>query len=83
MRHKRNNDRNGEGGDHRGARGGRFLVRLVLLIVVILVAIVLSRNTGQISIDLLYDEVTMPLWAALLGTGVIGLIVGSGWGGRR
>ncbi|MDT0266404.1 hypothetical protein RM844_08855 [Streptomyces sp. DSM 44915] len=50
--------------------------RIVMLVVAALTLIFIFGNTRQTRIRLLVPEVTMPLWLALLGTLVIGVLCG-------
>jgi uncharacterized integral membrane protein len=50
--------------------------RIALLVVAALTLIFIFENTRRTEIRLLIPEVTMPLWLALFGTGVIGVLCG-------
>ena len=58
--------------------GGRLATpgRVTLAILAVLALIFIFENTRHTKIRLLVPEVTMPLWMALLGMGVIGWLVG-------
>ncbi|TVL92955.1 lipopolysaccharide assembly protein LapA domain-containing protein [Streptomyces sp. SAJ15] len=69
-------------GKHSGFRGGmRDLVstpgRVAGLILFVLALIFIFENMQQVGIRLLFWEVTMPLWLALLGMGVVGALCGA------
>lgn len=57
--------------------------RITLLVIVVIALVFVFENTSQTRIRLLVPEVTMPLWTALLGMGVIGVVCGRFWGGGR
>ncbi|MFG2734627.1 hypothetical protein N0X72_24915 [Streptomyces carpaticus] len=50
--------------------------RITALLIAVLVLIFIFENTRKTRIRLLIPEVTMPLWVALLATGLIGLFLG-------
>ncbi|MEU6543137.1 LapA family protein [Streptomyces sp. NPDC046859] len=64
-----------------GRRGGPARVltlrRIVALVLVVLAAVLIFQNTEETEIRLLIPVVTMPLWVALLGMGVIGALIGA------
>jgi len=61
-------------------RGGVITpVRVSVAALVLLALIFIFENTRSTEIRLLIPEVTMPLWTALLGTGVIGALGGAYW----
>ncbi|WP_200303135.1 LapA family protein [Streptomyces adelaidensis] len=65
----------------RGRRGGRWgdvvtPARVVVGVLAVLGLVFIFENTRNTKIRLLIPEVTMPLWMALLGTGVIGALCG-------
>lgn len=49
----------------------------------VLALVFIFENTRSTEIRLLIPEVTMPLWLALLGTGVIGALCGAYFMKRR
>ncbi|MFI7500016.1 DUF1049 domain-containing protein [Streptomyces sp. NPDC049687] len=51
--------------------------RVVMLVVAALTLVFIFENTQQTRIRLLIPEVTMPLWAALLATALIGALCGA------
>ncbi|MFG3258534.1 DUF1049 domain-containing protein [Streptomyces sp. NPDC048172] len=57
---------------------GRLMTtgRITLGVIVVLAIVFIFENTRQTKIRLLIPEVTMPLWMALLGMGVIGWLAG-------
>lgn len=57
--------------------------RIVVLLLAVLALIFIFENTGQTKIRLLIPEVTMPLWTALLATGLIGALCGAYFMKRR
>ncbi|MEU6254672.1 lipopolysaccharide assembly protein LapA domain-containing protein [Streptomyces sp. NPDC047043] len=66
----------------RGAKaGGRRVAmtpgRVAVLLLAALALIFIFENTGDTEIRLLFWEVTMPLWAALLATALIGSLCGA------
>lgn len=67
-------------GTHRGSRGWRASLtagRISMLVLAALTLIFIFENTQETKIRLLIPEVTMPLWAALLATGLIGALCGA------
>ncbi|GAA3504624.1 hypothetical protein GCM10019016_117370 [Streptomyces prasinosporus] len=75
------------GGDGR-APGGRAPgavtpARVVGALLGALVLIFVFQNTGTTEIQLLASEISMPLWLALLGTGVVGAVCGALFAWRR
>lgn len=50
--------------------------RVTLAVLAVLALVFIFENTSRTRIRLLVPEVTMPLWVALLGMGVIGWLVG-------
>ncbi|WP_416977477.1 DUF1049 domain-containing protein [Streptomyces sp. T028] len=74
-------------GAHRGSGGWRVSLtpgRVTMLVLAVLTLIFIFENTRETKIRLLIPEVTMPLWAALLATGLIGAVCGAYFGmGRR
>jgi uncharacterized integral membrane protein len=57
--------------------------RLTVLLLAALALIFIFENTSATEIRLLGPEVTMPLWMALLGMGVIGALCGAYFMKRR
>jgi uncharacterized integral membrane protein len=51
--------------------------RISVLVLAAIGLIFIFENTRATEIRLLVPEVTMPLWMALLGTGVIGALCGA------
>ena len=67
-------------GTHRGSGGWRASLtpgRVTMLVLAALTLVFIFENTQQTKIRLLIPEVTMPLWAALLATGLIGALCGA------
>ncbi|MFJ4965153.1 hypothetical protein EES43_25790 [Streptomyces sp. ADI96-02] len=50
--------------------------RVAVAVLVVLVVVFICVNTQQVTIRVLIPQVTMPLWAALLGVFIVGLICG-------
>jgi uncharacterized integral membrane protein len=67
--------------DNGAAKGGKGQLstptRMTVLAVAILTLVFVFQNTGPTRIRLLVSEVTMPLWTALLATGLIGALCGA------
>ncbi|WP_326687075.1 MULTISPECIES: hypothetical protein [unclassified Streptomyces] len=61
-----------------GSRDGGLVTpgRLVIAVLSVLALIFIFENTGHAKIRLLIPEISMPLWAALLATAVIGWLCG-------
>jgi uncharacterized integral membrane protein len=57
--------------------------RIAVLVLAALALIFIFENTRDTEIRLLIPEVTMPLWSALLATGVIGALCGVYFVNRR
>lgn len=57
--------------------------RTAVLVLVVLALIFIFENTRHTEIRLLIPEVTMPLWLALLGMGLIGAVCGAYFMSRR
>ncbi|MFI5794244.1 DUF1049 domain-containing protein [Streptomyces sp. NPDC051677] len=66
----------------RDVRSGRVAgaltpARIAVLVLAVLALIFIFENTRATKIRLLIPEVTMPLWAALLATGIVGALCGA------
>ncbi|MQY12544.1 hypothetical protein SRB5_26790 [Streptomyces sp. RB5] len=57
--------------------------RVVTAVLAILALVFVFQNTDETQIHLIVSEVSMPLWLALLGVGLIGVLVGWMVRGRR
>ncbi|MFJ8110636.1 LapA family protein [Streptomyces sp. NPDC096132] len=57
--------------------------RVAVLVLAVLALIFIFENTQETEIRVLIPVVTMPLWAALLATGLIGVLCGAYFMGRR
>ncbi|MPY43031.1 hypothetical protein FNH04_24925 [Streptomyces phyllanthi] len=57
--------------------------RISVAVLVVLTLVFIFENTRDTRIRLLIPEVTMPLWTALLGMGVIGALCGAYFVRRR
>ncbi len=73
------------GGSRAGGTGGGLMTpgRVAVAAVAVLTLVFIFENTRSTKIRLLIPEVTMPLWMALLGTGLIGALCGVYFIGRR
>jgi uncharacterized integral membrane protein len=72
------------GGAKDGSGGGVVTPgRVAVAAVVVLMLVFVFENTRSTKIRLLIPEVTMPLWMALLATGVIGALCGAYFVRRR
>ncbi|MDF3147717.1 MULTISPECIES: DUF1049 domain-containing protein [unclassified Streptomyces] len=71
------------GGQRRGLGGALTPARVAVLVLVALALIFIFENTRETEIRLLVPLVTMPLWLALLGMGVIGALFGAYFMTRR
>ncbi|MET7285393.1 DUF1049 domain-containing protein [Streptomyces sp. NPDC005573] len=61
-----------------GAKGGLMkTARASVLALAALVMVFVSENTGATRIRILGSAVTMPLWTALLASGVLGALGGA------
>jgi uncharacterized integral membrane protein len=60
-----------------GHGGALTTGRVSVVALAVLALIFVFENTGSTRIRLLIPEVTMPLWMALLGTGLIGGLCGA------
>ncbi|WP_328552573.1 LapA family protein [Streptomyces sp. NBC_00358] len=68
----------------KGTREGPMTpARIAVLVLAALGLIFIFENTRSTRIRLLIPEVTMPLWVALLATGLIGAVCGAYAMGRR
>lgn len=74
-----------KGGSGGGGGGGRVVTpgRIAVLAIAVLTLVFIFENTRHTKIRLLIPEVTMPLWVALLGTGLIGALCGAYFMRRR
>ncbi|MFJ9737571.1 DUF1049 domain-containing protein [Streptomyces sp. NPDC101166] len=67
-----------ESGGKTGGQGtGATPARITVSALAVLAVVFIFENTGATRIRLLVPEVTMPLWTALLATGVIGALCGA------
>ncbi|MFI9154417.1 DUF1049 domain-containing protein [Streptomyces sp. NPDC053367] len=66
-----------------GLREWMTPARYVVLALAVLALIFIFQNNDSTEIRLLIPVVTMPLWVALLATGVIGVLVGAYFMRRR
>ncbi|GAV40072.1 hypothetical protein [Streptomyces acidiscabies] len=57
--------------------------RIAVAVLGVLALVFIFENTRQTRIRLLIPEVTMPLWTALLATGVVGALCGAYFVRRR
>lgn len=66
-------------------RGGGVITpaRVVVLLLAVLALVFIFENTRTTKIRLLIPEVSMPLWLALLATGLIGALCGAYFARRR
>ncbi|WP_367046369.1 LapA family protein [Streptomyces sp. Je 1-332] len=74
------------GGAKGGSGGGGGVMtpgRIAVLVIAALTLVFIFENTHHTKIRLLIPEVTMPLWVALLGTGLIGALCGAYFMRRR
>ncbi|WP_053850347.1 LapA family protein [Streptomyces sp. NRRL B-24085] len=65
------------GGTTRDTGGAAAPARLAVLLLAVVALIFVFENTRATRIRLLGPEVTMPLWTALLATGLIGALCGA------
>ncbi|MFC4504262.1 MULTISPECIES: lipopolysaccharide assembly protein LapA domain-containing protein [Streptomyces] len=75
-------------GRHGGRSAGRRRMemtpaRITMLVLAAVTLVFIFQNTQETKIRLLVPEVTMPLWAALLATALIGALCGAYFMGRR
>ncbi|MFM9446006.1 DUF1049 domain-containing protein [Streptomyces acidiscabies] len=69
-----------------GAKKGAGLLtpgRVAVAVLGVLALVFIFENTRATKIRLLIPEVTMPLWTALLATGVVGALCGAYFVRRR
>ncbi|MFE0132143.1 DUF1049 domain-containing protein [Streptomyces sp. NPDC059037] len=66
-----------------GIRGAMTPGRVAVLALAVLGLVFIFENTRHTKIRLLIPEVTMPLWVALLVTGLIGALCGAYFMRRR
>ncbi len=59
---------------------GRQVLGAVIAIVLV---VFIVTNTDDAEVTLIFKTVTMPLWLALAGTAILGVLVGMGLGARR
>jgi uncharacterized integral membrane protein len=71
------------GGTTKGRSGAMTPARAVVLLLAALALTFVFENTRATRIRLLVPEVTMPLWTALLATGLIGALCGAYFVKRR
>ncbi|WP_128434234.1 DUF1049 domain-containing protein [Streptomyces cyaneus] len=71
------------GGQWAGLREALTPARVAVLVLVALALIFIFENTRKTEIRLLIPLVTMPLWLALLATGVVGALFGAFFMRRR
>ncbi|MER7347428.1 LapA family protein [Streptomyces aurantiacus] len=75
------------GGQQSPSKGGVGALmtpgRVAVAVIALLTLVFIFENTRNTKIRLLIPEVTMPLWMALLGTGLIGALCGAFFVGRR
>ncbi|QES44777.1 MULTISPECIES: DUF1049 domain-containing protein [Streptomyces] len=73
------------GGSQGGGPGGGLMTpgRVAVAAVVVLTLVFIFENTRSTKIRLLIPEVTLPLWMALLATGLIGALCGAYFMRRR
>ncbi|MGW5862988.1 DUF1049 domain-containing protein [Streptomyces sp. NPDC055239] len=73
------------GGSKSGSGGGGVITpgRIAVAVLAVLTLVFIFENTRHTKIRLLIPEVTMPLWVALLGTGLIGALCGAYFMRRR
>ncbi|MGW6022369.1 DUF1049 domain-containing protein [Streptomyces sp. NPDC055099] len=72
-----------KGGSGGGGGGVMTPGRIAVLAIAVLTLVFIFENTRHTKIRLLIPEVTMPLWVALLGTGLIGALCGAYFMRRR
>ncbi|KQW17154.1 MULTISPECIES: LapA family protein [Streptomyces] len=71
------------GGTTKDSSGAVTPARAVVLLLAVLALTFIFENTRTTRIRLLVPEVTMPLWTALLATGLIGALCGAYFMKRR
>ncbi|MGW1468096.1 DUF1049 domain-containing protein [Streptomyces sp. NPDC002308] len=63
--------------DGRGASNGWLTPgRIVVAVIAVLAIVFICVNTGDVTIRVIIPTVTMPLWLALLGVFLAGLVCG-------
>ncbi|MFD9907010.1 DUF1049 domain-containing protein [Streptomyces sp. NPDC059063] len=76
-----------QGGSKSPSKGGLGELmtpgRVTVAVIALLALIFIFENTRNTKIRLLIPEVSMPLWMALLGTGLIGALCGWYFARRR
>ncbi|MGV9889017.1 DUF1049 domain-containing protein [Streptomyces sp. NPDC003395] len=73
-----------ESGVRSGSRREMFTPgRIAALVLAVLALVFIFENTQETEIRVLVPVVTMPLWAALLATGLIGALFGAFFLTRR
>jgi uncharacterized integral membrane protein len=72
-----------ESGTGTGRSGAVTPARAIVLLLAVLALIFIFENTRETKIRLLVPDVTMPLWTALLATGLIGSLCGAYFMKRR
>jgi uncharacterized integral membrane protein len=72
-----------ESGTSKGGGGAVAPARVIVLLLAVLALIFIFENTRETKIRLLIPDVTMPLWTALLATGLIGSLCGAYFMKRR
>jgi hypothetical protein len=75
--------RTGNGGRAPRWVGGLTPGRIGVLALAVLTLVFIFENTQETKIRLLIPEVTMPLWAALLATALVGALCGAYFMRRR
>ncbi|MGH4029032.1 hypothetical protein ACQB60_08885 [Actinomycetota bacterium Odt1-20B] len=71
------------GGSKSGSDGLLTPGRVIVATIAVLTLVFIFENTRNTKIRLLIPEVSMPLWMALLGTGLIGALCGAYFVRRR
>ncbi|WP_371575206.1 hypothetical protein [Streptomyces sp. NBC_01314] len=72
-------------GTHRRKRWGDLLTpgRVIVGLLAVLALVFIFQNTQNTEIQLLVSDVSMPLWMALLATGLVGAVCGAYFMRRR
>lgn len=73
----RTSERVDRSGGRGAGPGGATPRQVALWVLVLLSGVFIAENTGRTKIRLLIPEITMPLWLALLGVGVVGAFIGA------